>query len=76
MPKRRPSSSETGGVSPIVTTERSSAPDKESGMVRSEEVLFVLDSDRHDAFWHALDNPPAPGAKLRSLLCRVPKWRI
>jgi uncharacterized protein (DUF1778 family) len=37
--------------------------------------LFVLDSERYDAFMHALDNPPAPGPKLRSLLRRVPAWR-
>ena len=37
--------------------------------------LFVLDPDRYDAFVHALDHPPAPGPKLRSLLRRVPAWR-
>ena len=37
--------------------------------------LFVLDPDRHDAFLHALDNPPAPGPKLRALLHRAPAWR-
>src|SRR3954468_1773757 len=37
--------------------------------------LFVLDSDRYDAFIDALDNPPAPGPKLRSLLRRIPAWR-
>jgi uncharacterized protein (DUF1778 family) len=37
--------------------------------------LFALDSDRYDAFTHALDNPPAPGPKLRSLMRRVPAWR-
>lgn len=37
--------------------------------------LFVLDSGRYDAFVHALDNPPAPGPKLRSLLRRVPAWQ-
>jgi uncharacterized protein (DUF1778 family) len=40
-----------------------------------DQRLFVLDSDRYDAFVHALDNPPAPGPKLRSLLRRVPVWR-
>src|SRR3954465_6526485 len=40
-----------------------------------DQRLFVLDPDRHDAFVHALDNPPAPGPKLRSLLRRVPAWR-
>lgn len=40
-----------------------------------DQRLFVLDADRYAAFMHALDNPPAPGAKLRSLLRRVPAWR-
>ena len=30
--------------------------------------LFSLDAERYDAFIHALDNPPAPGPKLRALL--------
>ena len=37
--------------------------------------LFALDPDRYDAFTRALDDPPAPGPKLRSLLRRVPAWR-
>jgi len=40
-----------------------------------DQRLFALDSDRYDAFLHALDNPPAPGPKLRSLLRRTPAWR-
>jgi uncharacterized protein (DUF1778 family) len=40
-----------------------------------DQRLFALDSDRYDAFMHALDNPPAPGPKLRSLMRRVPAWR-
>jgi uncharacterized protein (DUF1778 family) len=40
-----------------------------------DQRLFVLDSQRFDAFMHALDNPPPPGAKLRALLRRVPAWR-
>lgn len=40
-----------------------------------DQRLFVLDVDRYDAFMHALDNPPAPGPKLRSLLRRVPAWQ-
>ncbi|MFG1425934.1 type II toxin-antitoxin system TacA family antitoxin [Roseixanthobacter glucoisosaccharinicivorans] len=39
-----------------------------------DQRLFVLDSDRYDAFVHALDNPPAPGPKLRALLRRAPAW--
>jgi uncharacterized protein (DUF1778 family) len=40
-----------------------------------DQRLFVLDSERYDAFMHALDNPSAPGQKLRSLLRRVPAWQ-
>ncbi len=40
-----------------------------------DQRLFALGSERYDAFVHALDNPPAPGPKLRSLLRRVPAWR-
>lgn len=40
-----------------------------------DQRLFTLDPDRFGAFMHALDNPPAPGPKLRSLLRRVPAWR-
>ena len=40
-----------------------------------DQRLFVLESDRYDAFVQALDNPPAPGPKLRALLRRVPAWR-
>jgi uncharacterized protein (DUF1778 family) len=40
-----------------------------------DQRLFVLDADRYDAFASALDNPPAPGSRLRSLLRRTPAWR-
>jgi len=40
-----------------------------------DQRLFVVDAERYDAFIHALDNPPAPGPKLRSLLRRVPAWQ-
>jgi uncharacterized protein (DUF1778 family) len=40
-----------------------------------DQRLFALDSKRYDAFVHALDNPPAPGPKLRSLLRRAPAWQ-
>lgn len=40
-----------------------------------DQRLFALNSDRFDAFVHALDNPPAPGPRLRSLLRRSPAWR-
>jgi uncharacterized protein (DUF1778 family) len=39
-----------------------------------DQRLFVLDAARYDAFVHALDNPPAPGPKLRALLRRKPAW--
>ena len=39
-----------------------------------DQRLFVLDPDRFDAFLDTLDNPPASGPKLRSLLRRVPAW--
>src|SRR5262245_41174762 len=39
-----------------------------------DQRLFVLDTKRYEAFMQALDNPPAPGPKLRSLLRRVPTW--
>lgn len=40
-----------------------------------DQRLFTLDSGRFDTFMHALDNPPAPGPKLRSLLRRVSVWQ-
>lgn len=39
-----------------------------------DQRLFVLDDARYNAFVHALDNPPAPGPKLRALLRRAPAW--
>jgi uncharacterized protein (DUF1778 family) len=40
-----------------------------------DQRLFALDTKRYDAFLHALDHPPAPGPKLRSLLRRSPAWQ-
>jgi uncharacterized protein (DUF1778 family) len=40
-----------------------------------DQRLFKLDPDRYEAFLHALDNPPAPGPRLMSLMRRVPAWR-
>ncbi|MCV9936093.1 DUF1778 domain-containing protein [Boseaceae bacterium BT-24-1] len=40
-----------------------------------DQRLFALDSVYYEAFMHALDNPPAPGPKLRALLRRVPAWQ-
>ncbi|HEY5721804.1 MAG TPA: DUF1778 domain-containing protein [Allosphingosinicella sp.] len=39
-----------------------------------DQRLFVLDPGRFDAFVEALDNPPAPGPRLRALLRRTPAW--
>jgi uncharacterized protein (DUF1778 family) len=39
-----------------------------------DQRLFVLDSARHDALILALNNPPAPGPRLRALLRRAPAW--
>jgi len=39
-----------------------------------DQRLFVLDAKRYEAFVHALDNPAAPGPRLRALLRRVPAW--
>jgi uncharacterized protein (DUF1778 family) len=40
-----------------------------------DQRLFSLDTERYDAFVQALDNAPAPGPKLRSLLRRTPAWK-
>lgn len=40
-----------------------------------DQRLFGLDSAHYDAFVQALDNPPAPGPKLRSLMRREPAWQ-
>jgi len=40
-----------------------------------DQRLFALDSERFDGFMLMLDNPPAPGPKLRSLLRRAPAWQ-
>jgi uncharacterized protein (DUF1778 family) len=54
----------------MVETARQQAID-----VLLDQRLFVLESDGYDAFLHALDNPPAPGPKLKSLLRRKPTWQ-
>ncbi|PIO97418.1 DUF1778 domain-containing protein [Pleomorphomonas carboxyditropha] len=40
-----------------------------------DQRLFALEPERYDAFMAALDNPPAPGPKLKALLRRVPAWQ-
>lgn len=39
-----------------------------------DQRLFVLDDAGFDSFVAALDNPPAPGPKLRALMRRTPAW--
>jgi uncharacterized protein (DUF1778 family) len=51
----------------------------ESARSRAEDVLldrrmFTLEPDRFDAFVDVLDNPPAPGARLRALVRRKAAW--
>jgi uncharacterized protein (DUF1778 family) len=41
-----------------------------------DQRLFVLDDARYAAFVDALDNPPAPGPRLRALLRRTPSWGV
>ena len=48
---------------------------REAVDVLLDQRLFVLDGQRFDSFMNALDNPPAPGAKLKALLRRVPAWQ-
>ena len=36
--------------------------------------LFVLDHDQHAAFMRALDDPPAPSARLKQLMKRKAAW--
>ncbi|ODT17896.1 MAG: antitoxin [Kaistia sp. SCN 65-12] len=40
-----------------------------------DQRLFTLDPERYDAFMQALDKPPAPGPKLKTLLRRTPAWQ-
>ncbi|MCC7347715.1 MAG: DUF1778 domain-containing protein [Variibacter sp.] len=40
-----------------------------------DQQLFVLDVRRYEAFMRALDDAPAPGPRLRSLLRRAPAWQ-
>lgn len=40
-----------------------------------DQRFFALDPKRYDVFVQALDNPAAPGAKLRALLRRTPAWQ-
>lgn len=40
-----------------------------------DQRLFAINDARYDAFVQALDNPPAPGPRLRALLSRTPAWK-
>lgn len=40
-----------------------------------DQRLFALDEARYAAFVDMLDNPPAPGPKLRNLMRRTPAWK-
>jgi uncharacterized protein (DUF1778 family) len=40
-----------------------------------DQRLFVLNPEYYDTFLQALENPPAPGSKLKSLLRRIPAWQ-
>jgi uncharacterized protein (DUF1778 family) len=39
-----------------------------------DQRLFTLDPEKFDAFVQALENPPAPGPRLKSLMRRTPPW--
>ena len=47
---------------------------KEAIDVLLDQRLFTLAPEQFERFVQALDNPPPPGPKLRSLLRRVPAW--
>lgn len=53
----------------MVETARQQAID-----VLLDQRLFSLDAEHYDDFVRALDNPPAPGPKLKALLGRKPEW--
>lgn len=55
----------------MIETARAQAID-----VLLDQRLFALDDARFDSFVAALDNPPAPGPKLRALLRRKPVWQL
>lgn len=39
-----------------------------------DQRLFRLDAEAFDAFNAALDNPPAPNARLKALMRKKPLW--
>ena len=76
MPKLRLSSSEKSGTAAVTRTKfMIESARRQAVDVLLDQRLFVLDAGRYDAFIDALDNAPASGPKLRSLLRRVPAWQ-
>jgi uncharacterized protein (DUF1778 family) len=49
--------------------------DAQERQTKQNQRLLLLDADHYDTLVRLLDNPPAPGPKLRALLRRVPAWR-
>lgn len=47
---------------------------REAVDVLLDQRLFALDNERFNAFTRILDNPPAPGVRLRALLRRKAPW--
>ena len=39
-----------------------------------DQRLFLLDDDQHGAFMRALDDPPAPSARLKQLMMQRAPW--
>jgi len=77
MPKSRKSYPQRTDSAPLAVAEQLAADDPKGHAmdVLLDQRLFVLNPDSYDVFSQALDNPPVPGPKLRSLLRRVPAWK-
>jgi hypothetical protein len=69
MSKRRSSNSDSSRAAPV-------GPE---GYSEIDEFLIVqritLDAAPFGAFLQTVENPPAPGPKLRALMSRVPAWQ-
>jgi uncharacterized protein (DUF1778 family) len=70
MSTQHSSSKEGAGALPVAVTQSAEPID-----ALLDRRLFVLDTERYNAFMQGLDGQPAPGPKLRALLRRVPAWR-
>ncbi|MCX7303630.1 MAG: DUF1778 domain-containing protein [Hyphomicrobiales bacterium] len=58
-----------------MSTQRFTPESKEEAVKQVvDQRLVTLDRERYDAFVKVLENPPAPGPKLKGLLRRVPVW--